>query len=208
MKTQTKIVILGAGYAGMMAALGLSGKTRKLNTEITLINGVDTFVERPRLHHATTGQTVPQKPIHNMLKGTRVKFWQGWVTVLNPDAHSVTVQTPKGDETIPYDILVYALGSVVDQDSVPGVWENAYVLDPRGANAARALYKQLQTLTGRVVVVGGGATRPVQGREAVARFLLVRDGAGQPVFVFSIEVREGKIDKAWIAANPEKLRGI
>lgn len=142
----------------MMAALRLSGKTRKLNTEITLINGIDTFVERPRLHQIATGQNLPQTPIREMLRGTRVKFLQGWVTGLDLDTRSVTVQTLQGDETIPYDILVYALGSVVDQDTVPGVRENAYVLDPYGSNASAALQEKLRTLTGRVVVVGGGAT--------------------------------------------------
>ena len=159
MKPQTKIVILGAGYAGMMAALRLSGKTRKLNTEITLINGVDTFVERPRLHQAATGQPIPQTPIRDMLKGTRIQFRQGWATAVDPDAHSIVVRTSIGEEIIPYDILVYALGSAVDQDVVPGVQENAYVLDAQGANAAPALLEKLNRLhSGRIVVVGGGAT--------------------------------------------------
>jgi NADH dehydrogenase FAD-containing subunit len=142
----------------MMAALRLSGKTRKFDTEITLINGIDTFIERPRLPEVATGQNVPQTPIREMLRGTRVKFLKGWATGLDLDSHSVTVQTLQGDQSIPYDILVYALGSVVDQDTVPGVRENAYVLDPRGSNATTALREKLRTLTGRVVVVGGGAT--------------------------------------------------
>ena len=81
--------------------------------------------------------------------------------------------------------------------------------------------------------VRGAATRPVQGRQAVALFLqgvsarftpvgasihiteinglpalLVRDGEERPVFVVSIEVREGRMDKLWITANPDKLRGV
>lgn len=158
MNKRTKIVVLGAGYAGMMAALRLSGKTRKLNTEIMLINGVDTFIERPRLHQAETGQDVPQTPIREMLRGTRVRFRQGWVTGLDLDTRAVIVQAPQGEEAVSYDFLVYALGSMVDQVTVPGVRENAYVLDPRGANATSALREKLRTLTGRVVVVGGGAT--------------------------------------------------
>jgi NADH dehydrogenase len=158
MNSQAQIVVLGVGYAGMMAALRLSGKTRKLNSRIVLINGDDTFIERPRLHQAATGQDIPQTPIREMLRVTRVQFRQGWVTDLDPDSRSVTVQTPQGGEAISYDVLVYALGSVVDQDTVPGVRENAFVLDPRGANATAALRDRLDTLTGRVVVVGGGAT--------------------------------------------------
>jgi NADH dehydrogenase FAD-containing subunit len=56
-----RIVVLGAGYAGLMAALRLSGKTEKQNTEIVLVHGSDTFVQRPRLHNTATGQEVPER---------------------------------------------------------------------------------------------------------------------------------------------------
>jgi RNA polymerase sigma-70 factor (ECF subfamily) len=81
--------------------------------------------------------------------------------------------------------------------------------------------------------VRGAATRPVSGREAVARFmlgaaarftpvgasihivainglpgLLVRDGTGKPFFVASIGIRDGRIDRVWITANPDKLQGL
>lgn len=81
--------------------------------------------------------------------------------------------------------------------------------------------------------VRGAAIHPVRGREAVARFLmgaaarftpvgasigivevnglpalLVRDEQGAPAFVSSIEVKDGKIDKIWATANPDKLRGL
>ena len=42
------IVVIGAGYAGTLAALRLAGKSK--NQNITLINASDTFVERIRLH--------------------------------------------------------------------------------------------------------------------------------------------------------------
>lgn len=92
MKRKTKIVVLGAGYAGMMAALRLSGKTHKLNAEIILINDVDSFVERPRLHQAATGQTISEKSLHDMLKGSRVQFQHGRVVALHPGTHSIMVQ--------------------------------------------------------------------------------------------------------------------
>lgn len=180
MKKQTKIVILGAGYAGMMAALRLSGKTRRLGTKIVLVNGTDAFVERPRLHQAAVGQNIPQTPIQKMLRGTRVQFRQGWVTTLDLDGRSVTVQTPQGEESIAYDILVYALGSMVDQESVPGVRENAYALDAHGANGYAALLDRLHVLAGRsaaedqvagrVVVVGGGTTGIEGATEIKGRF--------------------------------------
>src|SRR2546421_8029577 len=81
--------------------------------------------------------------------------------------------------------------------------------------------------------VKGAATRPLTGREAVARFsvgarhrfvppagahmemavvngepaLIIRVGA-QAVFVLSIEVEQGRIQAIRIIANPEKLTRV
>jgi NADH dehydrogenase FAD-containing subunit len=156
-----QVVVLGAGYAGLMAALRLAGKTSKLNTDVILINGADTFVQRPRLHHVATGQVVPEEPLVEMLQGSRAQFLQGWVTAVDPETHVVNVETTSGPQQVAYDILVYALGSVVDQESVPGVREHAYVLNPGGANGATAMWEKLEALAGskgRVVVAGGGTT--------------------------------------------------
>src|SRR5258708_33050624 len=45
---QSRIVILGAGYAGMIAAMRLAKKTH--HAAITLVNASPDFVERIRLH--------------------------------------------------------------------------------------------------------------------------------------------------------------
>jgi NADH dehydrogenase len=160
-KESTRIVVAGAGYAGMMAALRLSGKSKKQRLEVILISGNDAFVYRPRMHELATDQPVPQKPIAEMLRGTLVDFRQGWVTAVHPERQTLSVQTAGGNKEIAYDYLVYALGSVVDRDSVPGVRDHAYVLDPTGRHAAPDLRSKLLEMkgsSGRIVVVGGGAT--------------------------------------------------
>jgi NADH dehydrogenase FAD-containing subunit len=73
----------------------------------------------------------------------------------------VVVQTPNGEEQISYDYLVYALGSQVDRDRVPGVRQWAYSLDAVGERTADPLHirlKQLAESGGRMVVVGSGPT--------------------------------------------------
>jgi NADH dehydrogenase len=144
-----------------LAALRLSGKRKKLGLEITLVNGLDVFIQRPRLHQVATGQDVPQKPIAAMLSGTGVVFRQGWVKELRPDARQVILETDQGPVDLTYDYLVYALGSRVDRDSVPGVNEHAYAFDPDGERSTDDLYQRLQELagrSGRVLVAGGGPT--------------------------------------------------
>lgn len=51
-----QIVIVGAGYAGLMCALRVAGKSKRLAMSVTLINGSDVFVERPLLHEVATNR--------------------------------------------------------------------------------------------------------------------------------------------------------
>lgn len=65
-----EVVILRAGYAGFTAALRLARQLYPDVVAITLINGNDRFVERPRLHQVATGQRVRELP----LEGQRYAF--------------------------------------------------------------------------------------------------------------------------------------
>jgi NADH dehydrogenase FAD-containing subunit len=157
----TNILVLGGGYSGMMAALRLAGKTKRLDTTITLVNALDHFVERPRLHEQATGMALKQRPIAHMLRGSKASFLQGWVTALDPAQQCVHVQTNEGERQLAYDYLVNALGSRVDRHSIPGVDEHALTLDPHGDLTTDALKSKLSAYGKnpfRVVVVGGGAT--------------------------------------------------
>lgn len=157
----TKIVVAGAGYAGVMSALRLAGKTRQLPVDVTLINAADRFMERPRLHEAAAGRALQGRPIAQMLQGSRVRFQKGIVRSLEPDRRKLALDTEGGSQEVTYDHLIYALGSRVDDTSVPGVREHAYRLDATGPRSVQPLYRRLCALTrenGRVVVVGSGAT--------------------------------------------------
>lgn len=169
-KTPTRILIIGAGYAGVIAAFRLSGKNRNQLVSITLVNGSDQFVRRLQLHEAAARQDAPPSrfayPLKEWLAGTGVQFVQGWVTDIDPKGQSVTVQGTTDSQTLNYDYLVYALGSRADVESVKGVREFAYTLDSSGERDAKAMGIRLRSLAegAPVVVIGGGAT----GIEAAA----------------------------------------
>jgi NADH dehydrogenase FAD-containing subunit len=164
--TQTQIIVIGAGYAGILAAVRLAGKTRRTNTCITLVNASDVFVERLRLHELAAGKVIQPRPIVDTLAGTGVQFVRGRVTQIDPVHSEITLQAPTGiPQQMHYDKLLVTLGSTIDRHSVPGVAEYAYVLTPDGERSAPALRQALQSHTdGRAVIVGGGAT----GIEAAA----------------------------------------
>ena len=75
-----QVVVVGAGYAGLLATVRLAGKTRDRAVDITLVNETDTFVERVRLHQFAAGQTVARRSLVDTLQGTGVKFIQGRVS--------------------------------------------------------------------------------------------------------------------------------
>lgn len=153
------ILILGAGYAGMAAALRLARTARHLPVTITLINASPVFTERVRLHQVAAATAIRERPIRDLLRGTTVQFVHGRVVALEPEAHTVTVQTEIGTQTRRYDYLIYALGSIPDRDAVPGVREHTCVVgDPATAAGIAVRLSALGSSGGRVAIVGGGLT--------------------------------------------------
>ncbi|MFD5138032.1 FAD-dependent oxidoreductase [Streptomyces sp. NPDC058378] len=129
-----RVLILGAGYAGMAAAIQLAARVRRQqDVLVTLVNAQDRFTERLRLHMAATGQQLGELSIPELLDGTGAEFVRGWVMAVDADARTVRID---GDRVLHYDTLVYGLGSVADTSSVPGVEEYAYTLNgPQEAEA-------------------------------------------------------------------------
>ena len=162
-----KIVILGGGYAGMIAAMRLNGRLKKQNNvEITLVNGADVFVERIRLHQRASGQTLKKHSLPEMLRGTQVKFVQAWIESINADERTVEINRDGKTEQLPYDALIYALGSRVDRESVQGVRDYAYTLDAASAEELYGALPAIASRRGELVVCGGGLT----GIEAATEF--------------------------------------
>ncbi len=157
---QTQIVVLGAGYSGMMAAGRLAHKLHGQPVAITLVNAAPDFIQRIRLHQVAANQSPTKVPITQILKGTGVRFVQARVTGLNPQADSLTLQMPQGDtQALHYDYLVYALGSYTDTNRVPGVREYALSLGSEATSIQlRDRLPLIAQRGGKLVVIGGGLT--------------------------------------------------
>lgn len=154
--TTHRIVVLGAGYTGMLAAIRLARRTRKLDVAITLVNPSARFTERLRMHQIAAGQELANHHIPDLLAGTGIDFVQGRAIAVDPDARRVHVE---GIGELAYDELVYALGSTTDTTTVPGVAEHAWTLnDPRLAHEFAGELTTLAATGGAVTVCGGGLT--------------------------------------------------
>src|SRR5438128_8863650 len=126
----TQVVVLGAGYAGLMAAMRLARKTDARSVAITLVNASEVFNERVRNHQLISGQHLPERSLARILAKTRIRFQRGTVLDLLPERRIVSVQTGLDRTTeLRYEYLIYALGSHVDSGSTPGARQYAYTLD-------------------------------------------------------------------------------
>ncbi|NUT40229.1 MAG: FAD-dependent oxidoreductase [Thermoactinospora sp.] len=158
------VLILGAGYAGMAAAIQLAARTKgREDVQVTLVNPQERFTERLRLHMSATGQQVAEMDIPELLEGTGARFVRGWVTAIDADAKVVRVDD---DRVLPYDTLVYGLGSVADTVTVPGVEEHAYNLN--SVQDAEVLADRLARLGRGTVVVGGSGLTGVESAAEIA----------------------------------------
>ncbi|MER8219873.1 FAD-dependent oxidoreductase [Streptomyces sp. NPDC094143] len=170
---QHRIIVLGAGYTGAVAAGRLARRLHRDDVAITLVNAEPDFVERVRMHQLAVGQDLTPRPFGEMFRGTGVALKLARVTAVDVDRRTVTVTAPHdsgtpgqgepGDaepshEELEYDTLVYALGSGWNVHGVPGVAEHAHEI--AGRPGALRLRERLARLDAGqpVVVVGGGLT--------------------------------------------------
>jgi NADH dehydrogenase len=152
---QHRIVVLGAGYAGAHTAGRLARRLDPHDVRITVVNADPDFVERIRNHQLATGQELRHRPLSEIFAGTGIVVRQARVSAVDVDRR--TVELADQDE-LPYDTLVVALGSTVDEHGVPGVAEHAHHV--AGRAAALRLQERLRGLAAgaTVLVVGGGLT--------------------------------------------------
>ncbi|MFF9809274.1 NAD(P)/FAD-dependent oxidoreductase [Streptomyces coeruleorubidus] len=160
---QHRIVVLGAGYTGAIAAGRLARRLYREDVAITLVNAEPDFVERVRMHQLAAGQDLRSLSFGEMFAGTGVELKLAKVTGVDVDRRTVAVVDANGPgepetEELEYDTLVYALGSGWNDQGVPGAAEHAHQI--AGRPGALRLRERLARLDAgeSVVVVGGGLT--------------------------------------------------
>ncbi|MFD3438892.1 NAD(P)/FAD-dependent oxidoreductase [Streptomyces sp. NPDC058685] len=167
---RSRVVVVGAGFAGFQAARTLS-RTLRGEVDIVLLNPTDYFLYLPLLPQVAAGILEPRRvtvSLPDMLPGVRLVL--GEADRVDLDARTVHYTDPEdGRGELRYDRLVLAVGSVNKLLPVPGVAEHAHGF--RGL--PEALYLR-DHITRQIELAGPGPFTD----EDVARRTFVVVGAG------------------------------
>jgi NADH dehydrogenase len=196
---QTRVVIVGGGFAGFEAARSLRKELSKTgsDTEIVLVNPTDYFLYLPLLPEVAAAVVDPRRVTVSLpaaLKGVRLAL--GTAHTLDVSGRKVGYTDPEGrDRSLDYDRLVLAAGSVNKLLPIPGVAEHAHGF--RGV--PEALYLRDHII--RQIELAAAADDAAE-RDARCTFVVV--GAG---YTGTEVAAQGPLFTEAIAARHPELRG-
>lgn len=152
---RSRVVILGAGFAGIYAAINLSKELGERDADILLIDCNNYHLFKPMLHEVATGGVETNsiiQPIRKIMEGRRFGFLEGMTQVIDPKKRVVKVCEDCAECTklkeceiedfglkledvvstrrkeVPYDYLVIALGGSSNYFGIPGAKEYSFPL--------------------------------------------------------------------------------
>lgn len=157
------IVVLGAGFAGLWAAIGAARMRDEIGAagrdiEIRVIDRNPYHNIRVRNYEVDLSEVA--LPLPQLLDPIGVTHGLGEVETVDPARRQISLVTSNGEETLSYDRLVLALGSEVMRPNIPGLAEHAFDVDTYAA--ALRLEDHLISL-GRSALLPGRSTIVVVG---------------------------------------------
>jgi NADH dehydrogenase len=135
------LVVLGAGYGGVTAALRLSRLFRcRPGYKIILVDRNDFHTLKTQLHEAAAWQTGVKIPLDRLLRRKNSEHLKGEVKGADISARTIDVD----GTAIPYFRLVIAIGSEANYYNVPGLRENSIAL--QSTSDAELIYSRVQEI--------------------------------------------------------------
>lgn len=122
----SRVVIVGAGFAGFNAARGL--RKHAPDVEVVVINPTDYFLYLPLLPEVAAGILEPRRICVSLPdRLPHVRLTLGTVERIDPLGHRVAWVDPEGRPgEMPFDRLILAAGSVNKLLPIPGIAEYAH----------------------------------------------------------------------------------
>ncbi|MDQ0253147.1 NADH dehydrogenase [Evansella vedderi] len=140
--SKTRIVILGAGYGGMITSKRLGKLLKAGEADVTLINKHDYHYLTTELHKTAAGTEPDSKialPITQFIDQEKVTFKKGTVSSIDYSGNKVLLE---GGEKVNYDYLVVSLGFHVSTFGIPGIKEHAF--EVRSFRSSKTIYHHIQ----------------------------------------------------------------
>lgn len=181
-----RVIVLGAGFAGLIAAVGAARKLAELkigkeDIAVTIVNR-DAW-HSIRVRNYETDLSDVRVPLADVFEPIGVELIVGEVVGLDCERREIQCRMDGGAITLTYDRLVFALGSELVRPPIPGLLQYGFDVDTY--DAAVRLGTHLTALPTRpdypgrftVLVVGGGLTGVEAATELAARMRDIADGA-------------------------------
>jgi NADH dehydrogenase len=211
-----RIVVVGAGFAGMWSALAAARVLHGAgeaggSVEIVLIAPEPFLHIRPRFYEPNPAAM--KAPLEDVFEAVGVRYAQGAVERIRADEKEVEAKRRDGSRfAMSYDRLVLAAGSELFRPEIPGLREHAFSVDQ--LEEAAELESHLVALAAlpdaparnRVVVAGGGFTGIEIAAEMPARLRsILGDAAGVEVISWSRPTRSARISDRGRDRSSSKL---
>lgn len=137
-----RVVVLGAGYAGMMTTKKLTKLLRPEQAEIVLVNKHNYHYQTTWLHQVAAG-TINQNQVRMMISDVidtkhRVNLIQDSVLEIKKDEKTVVLENGE----LQYDILVVGLGFESATFGITGMKENAFAIQT--IDSSRLIYDHIE----------------------------------------------------------------
>ncbi len=136
-----RIVILGAGYGGIVTAIGLQKELNYNEADVTLVNKHDYHFITTHLHMPAAGTDNPENArieISKLIDEFKIDFVKSTVVQIRPYDKKIILE----DSTLSYDYLVIGLGGEPETFGIPGIKE--YALNIRSINSVRLIREHIE----------------------------------------------------------------
>jgi NADH dehydrogenase len=158
--SKKRIVILGAGYAGIFLATNIARYVNEKSVEVILIDRNPYHQLLQEIHLVAAGFRTADEvkiPILALIDRMNIKFIQSAVKQIMPDKNLVVLESTE----IKYDLLIVCLGASTKYFNIKGARENTLPL--RSISDASLICDKVGALIKsnkkhNIVIVGGGAT--------------------------------------------------
>ncbi|HHO55913.1 MAG TPA: NAD(P)/FAD-dependent oxidoreductase, partial [Trueperaceae bacterium] len=155
MSYKPKVVIIGAGFAGLNAAKGL----KNIAVDVLMIDQNNYHTFQPLLYQVATAGLEPADIAHQVRhifkKQKNFRFRQGTVVTVNWDKKYIVL---KDNTEISFDYLIIAAGAVYNDFGVRGVKEHAIYLKSLAdaANLRSHILQQFEQASAKPELINSG----------------------------------------------------